>query len=135
MNITQESDYAIRAVLILTNNNEVLDANSISRIGNIPIRFLLKLLGKLVKAGIVKSYRGVNGGYKLNKEPKAVNLKMIIEEIEGNIAINRCLYDAEVCNTKMNGNCCIHRALCNVQEKLSNELESINFEDLKNGVW
>ena len=135
MNITQESDYAIRAVLILTNNNEVLDANSISRIGNIPIRFLLKLLGKLVKAGIVKSYRGVNGGYKLNKEPKAVNLKMIIEEIEGNIAINRCLFDPEACNTKMNDNCCIHRALCNVQEKLSHELESINFEDLKNGVW
>ena len=135
MNLTQESDYAIRAVLILTNNTEVLDASSISQMGAIPNRFLLKLLGKLAKAGIVKSFRGVNGGYKLNKEPKDINLKMIIEAIEGEIAINRCLYDVETCNRKLNGNCPVHRALFNVQEKLTNALESINFEDFKNGVW
>lgn len=135
MNLTQESDYAIRAVLILTQNSEILDANSIGEIGSIPIRFLLKLLGKLGKAGIVKSFRGVNGGYKLNKQPKEINLKMIIEAIEGNIAINRCLYDVTTCNRKLNGDCPVHRALFSVQEKLNDALESINFEDLKNGVW
>jgi Rrf2 family transcriptional regulator, iron-sulfur cluster assembly transcription factor len=135
MNLTQESDYAIRAVLILTQNGEILDANSISKMGNIPIRFLLKLLGKLTKAGIVKSFRGVNGGYKLNREPKEINLKMIIEAIEGNIAINRCLYDVNTCNRKLNGDCCVHRALFSVQEKLTNALEKVNFEDFKNGVW
>lgn len=135
MNITQESDYAIRAVLILANNPRVIDANSISEEGSIPIRFLLKLLRKLGQAGIVKSYRGINGGYTLNKEPKEINLLNVVEAIEGKITINRCLYDPETCNSNKNGDCAIHRALFNIQSKLRNELEGINFEDLKNGLY
>lgn len=135
MNITQESDYAIRALMILSTNNAVLDASSISEKGKIPNRFLLKLLRKLCKAHIVKSYRGVNGGYLLDKQPKEINLLNVIEAIEGKIAINRCLYDQETCNASKNGKCAVHRALFNVQSKLCEELEKINFEDLKNGLW
>lgn len=135
MNITQESDYAIRAILILSKNTNILDANSISEEGGIPIRFLLKLLRKLGQAGIVKSYRGINGGYILNREPKEINLLNVVEAIEGKIAINRCLYDPQACNSSMKGNCSVHRALFNVQSKLSEELRSINFEDLKNGLY
>lgn len=137
MNITQESDYAIRAVLIMAKNpeQEVLAANTISEIGSIPIRFLLKFLRKLSQSGIIKSYRGVNGGYSLEKNPREINLRMIIEAIEGPIWINRCLYDPKTCSAGKGDNCAIHMALYNVQLKIINELESINFEDLKDGAW
>lgn len=137
MNITQESDYAIRAILIMVKNpdREILDANTISELGNIPIRFLLKLLRKLTQGGVIKSYRGVNGGYSLNKAPKDINLKTVIEVIEGPIWINRCLYDKETCSAGKGDNCAIHMALYEVQSKLIKELEAINFESLKNGAW
>lgn len=137
MNITQESDYAIRAVLILAKNTEkdILDGKTICELGNIPLRFLLKLLRKLIKSGIVKSYRGVNGGYSLAKEPIDINLKDIIEAIEGPITINRCLYDKDSCSAGKGDNCSIHAALHRVQSTMINELEKINFENLKKGKW
>ncbi len=137
MNITQESDYAIRAVLIMAKNpeQEILAANTISELGIIPTRFLLKILRKLTQSGIIKSYRGVNGGYSLEKTPIEINLRMIIEVIEGPIWINRCLYDKETCSAGKGDNCAIHMALHNVQSKMINELENINFEDLKHGKW
>jgi Rrf2 family protein len=135
MNITQESDYAIRAILILANEDSILDANAISKESSVPLRFLLKILRKLGQAGIVKSYRGAAGGYRLNKAPKDITLLDVIQAIEGKIQINRCFYDEAACNSKLNGNCSIHRALFDVQLKLTNELKKINFDDLKNGVW
>ncbi|MDF2502694.1 Rrf2 family transcriptional regulator [Clostridium sp.] len=137
MNITQESDYAIRAVLILAKNTEkdILDAKTICELGNIPLRFLLKLLRKLIKAGIIKSYRGINGGYALAKKPIDINLRAIIEAIEGPITINRCLYDKDTCSAGKGDTCAIHAALYNVQSKMIEELEKVNFDDLKNGNW
>ena len=97
MNITQEADYAIRALLILAKEGEgeKLDAKTISERGRIPLRFLLKLLRKLIQAGIVRSYRGVNGGYALNRYSKDINLREIIEAIDGSISINRCIIDKD----------------------------------------
>lgn len=137
MNITQESDYAIRSVLILVKNQEkhILDAKTICELGNIPLRFLLKLLRKLIKSGIIKSYRGINGGYSLAKKPIEINLKDIIESIEGPITINRCLYDKDSCSAGKGDNCCIHGALFRVQSKMIDELEKINFEDLGKCKW
>lgn len=134
MNITQEADYAIRAILILTKEGEgaKLDAKTIAERGCIPLRFLLKLLRKLIKAGIIKSFRGVNGGYALLKNSKDINLKEVIEAVDGPIAINRCLKSDSFCNANRSFKCTVHRRLDNVQKVLTEELEKINFEELKN---
>ncbi|OFI05474.1 HTH-type transcriptional regulator IscR [Clostridium acetireducens DSM 10703] len=133
MNITQEADYGIRAILILTlsGENSKLDAKTISKRGSIPLRFLLKLLRKLVSAGIVISYRGINGGYSLAKPPKNINLKDVIEAIDGPIAINRCIYDPEFCNANRASYCSVHNSLAKVQKLLEEQLENINFENLR----
>lgn len=134
MNITQEADYAIRAILILAKEGEgaKLDAKTIAERGCIPLRFLLKLLRKLIKAGIIKSFRGVNGGYALLKNSKDINLREVIEAVDGPIAINRCLKNDSFCNANRSFKCTVHRHLDNVQKILIEELEKINFEELKN---
>ncbi|WP_027624407.1 RrF2 family transcriptional regulator [Clostridium lundense] len=134
MNITQEADYAIRAILILAKEGEEakLDAKTIAERGCIPLRFLLKLLRKLIKAEIIKSFRGVNGGYALLKNSKDINLKEVIEAVDGPIAINRCLKSDSFCNANRSSKCIIHKRLDNVQKILISELEKINFQELKN---
>lgn len=133
MNITQEADYAVRALLILSEEGDEakLDAKTIAERGCIPLRFLLKLLRKLIHSELVKSYRGVNGGYALAKKSKDINLRDIIEAVEGPIAINRCLIKDGVCNANRRSFCTIHKGLEKVQEILSNELEKITLEELK----
>lgn len=134
MNITQEADYAIRALLILAKEGEgeKLDAKTISERGRIPLRFLLKLLRKLIQAGIVRSYRGVNGGYALNRHSKDINLREVIEAIDGSISINRCIIDKDFCNENNTERCVVHKELKKVQSILVNELEKITLFKLKN---
>ncbi|ADK16445.1 MULTISPECIES: RrF2 family transcriptional regulator [Clostridium] len=132
MKITQESDYGFRVVLYLSNlgYGKKIEAKTIAKDQNVPLRFLLKLLRKLTQAGIVKSFRGVNGGYALNRMPEDITLRNIIEAIDGPIYLNRCLYDTEHCNAHKKGHCGVHNALSKVQGTLINELESINFKDI-----
>lgn len=134
MRITQEADYALRVVLYLSRlgYNARVTAKIIAEKESIPLRFLLKLLRKLKKAGIVKSYMGANGGYALNKEPEEITLKNVIEAIDGPIHLNRCLYDPEKCNLYRTSKCPVHHALYKVQSNLIKQLESINFKNITN---
>lgn len=135
MNITQESDYAIRVVLLLAKSNSIMDAKTIAEVGSIPLRFLLKLCRKLSAAKIIKSHRGASGGYELNLSAEDITLRMVIEAIDGSIAINKCLLDPESCSAKKTGKCCVHSALEKVRKTLLDELDSINFEKLKYQQW
>lgn len=137
MNINQESDYALRIVLMLSKEglDNKLDAKFLSEKTNIPLRFLLKLTRKLIQAGIVKSFRGIKGGYAITKEPKNITLKDVIEAIQGPIIITRCIYDNQACSANKIAHCAVHNALSNIQNTLVYELEKVNFEKLKNEPW
>ncbi|MTK11803.1 MAG: Rrf2 family transcriptional regulator [Clostridiaceae bacterium] len=135
MRITQEVDYALRVILYLCKlgYGEKIEAKVISEQENIPLRFLLKLLRKLTHSGIIKSYRGVNGGYALNALPQDISLKDVIEVIDGPIYMNRCLCDPSYCNLNRANKCNVHNALAKVQSNLVNDLRNINFKDILDG--
>ncbi|WP_099188322.1 RrF2 family transcriptional regulator [Tepidibacter mesophilus] len=132
MKITQEADYALRIILFLcqASYGQTVEARLISETENITLRFSLKILRKLKEQGLVKSFRGVKGGYMLNKEPENITLREVIEAVDGPIYVNRCLRDKEYCNMKRTNTCKIHKALGTVQKTLIEELEQITFEDL-----
>lgn len=130
MKITREADYAIRIVVMLAQRNAQTEAKIIAEETDIPYRFTLKILRKIVQAGIIKSYRGVNGGYILNKEVSEITFKDIIETIDGKIAINKCFEDSDVCRNS--GVCKIQKKLCEIQNHINYELENITVEDILN---
>ncbi|MFR5070020.1 MAG: hypothetical protein ACLTE2_09810 [Eubacteriales bacterium] len=55
MHLTLEADYAVRIVDKLAIENKKIDAHTISEQTNVPLRFALKILRKLVASGAVKS--------------------------------------------------------------------------------
>lgn len=132
MKLTQEADYALRVVLYLCKLgiDEKIEAKTIAMHENIPVRFLLKLLRKLVHANVVKSFRGVGGGYMIAHEPQNITLKQVIEAIDGPIYVNRCFYDSAYCNLNRTNTCDVHKALDKVQRNLITELESITFKKI-----
>lgn len=129
MRISQEADYAIRVVLYLSElgYGEIAGAKSIADHEAISLRFLLKLLRKLIKSGIIRSLRGIKGGYVLAKPPEKINLKEVIEAIDGPICLNRCLDDPEFCNKHYTPHCKAHKVLNSVNQKLVAELERTDF--------
>lgn len=134
MELNRATDYAFRAVLYLSKlpRGQVVEAKVIAEEEIIPIRFLLKIFRFLTQAGIIESYRGVNGGYALAKSPRDITLKDVLEAVEGHIHVNRCLIDPEECNKRHTAKCSIHKALHSVQLVINKELESYNFETLSN---
>lgn len=131
MNLNQATDYAFRAVLFLAGQGEgkVVEAQQIAQKEIIPMRFLLKIMPSLIKAGIIDSQRGVGGGYYLAKKPEDITLFDVVTAIEGPVAINRCLNDYSYCSKKGAPHCQVHQALAHIQGKLVHELKSQNFGD------
>lgn len=128
MRITQESDYALRIVYFLAHTDEMkVGASIIAANQEIPLRFALKILRKLNAAGITKAYRGVNGGYTLVKEPGEISYKDVIEAVEGDIYINRCLAEDGQCNRNAMDHCKVHKKLLKVQKVLNEQLSSARF--------
>lgn len=128
MKITQESDYALRIVDKLSkNSNKVVGSSVLSDELGIPLRFALKILRKLNLAGITDANRGINGGYFLNMKPEDITYKDVIEAIEGEIYLNKCLSNPKFCNRNRAAMCEIHENLAKVQNILLKELQSYNF--------
>lgn len=132
MRLTQETDYALRLVLAFSqlNPESYLSAKDISDSQNIPFRFLLRVMKKLKTAGIVHSRQGVDGGYRLARPKEEISLKDVIEAIEGDLHITRCLKSVAHCNANYAPECKVHQALGKVQSALMRQLEEYNFGNI-----
>lgn len=85
MRMSRATAYAISALIQLSDAppGVPVPCNQLARNGEMPERFLLQVLRQLVNHGILKSTRGVEGGYSLNRSPSEINLLMIIEATDG----------------------------------------------------
>lgn len=130
MQITREGDYGIRSVLYLSRQpfKKISFVNEISEEYRIPRSFLAKILQKLVKAKLVRSYRGVKGGFSLAKQAREITILDVIEAIEGKIHLNICLQDKKKCS--FSRHCPVHPVWSTVQIRFTEILKKINFEDL-----
>jgi Rrf2 family protein len=129
MRITQEADYAVRIIDCLARQKKRLDARVVSEMTGVTLRFTLKILRKLGLSGVVKSFKGVQGGYELAREPAQINLRQVIEAVDGPIVINRCLSGVLPCsNTESECGCYYHKIFSDVSKAIQDKFESINFE-------
>jgi Rrf2 family protein len=87
MRISAKADYAVRAAIELARADDgPTKGDAIARAQDIPLKFLENILGDLRHAGIVRSQRGVDGGYWLNKPAAEVSIADIIRAVEGPLA-------------------------------------------------
>jgi len=88
MRMSRATAYAISAVLQLADAPaEVpIPCSQLAKTGEMPERFLLQVLRNLVNHGLLKSTRGVDGGYFLLRPPDEISLLQIIEATDGPIA-------------------------------------------------
>ena len=129
MRITHEADYAIRVAHCLACSNDKISAKQISESTGVTLRFALKILRKLIQADIVKSFKGVSGGYILNRSPADVSFGEIIEAIDGRIAINHCLTgEFECTRVAQKKQCDFRKVFVAVNQQLRDELYSITLD-------
>ena len=131
MLITRKCDYAVRVVRALADGRR-MSVGEICEKEFITAPFAYKILKKLQKAGIVKGFRGVHGGYSLNRVAKELTLYDVYTAIDPEFFIIDCLEPGYQCTCDGSGNqiCTVHRELQRVQKELCKMLQEKNLEDI-----
>jgi Rrf2 family protein len=88
MRISAKADYAVRAVVELAaaTGDRPVKAERIATAQGIPLNFLENILGELRHAGIVRSHRGAEGGFRLNRPAQEITIADVIRAVEGPLA-------------------------------------------------
>ena len=99
MQVTKAETYGLRGVIYLAkqDKNRRVPLSEIAASEEIPEKFLAKIFQYLTKGGIIRSHRGVNGGFELVKEPKELTFCDIIEAIQGQCHLIMCIQNENSC--------------------------------------
>ncbi len=115
--ITRKVDFAIRGMLFLGSHLDgKASLDEIAEAEAIPKPFLGKILQALSKKGLIRSLKGPSGGYMLLRPLDNITLLDVIEAVEGEISLNRCLVEGGGC--PKNGYCAAHTVWMECQEGL-----------------
>jgi len=100
MQVTRAVDYGIRALVLMGRKpvGERFLLQDLARDGDLPRNYLVKVLKSLSTAGIVHSHRGIKGGFTLGKPPREIQLRAVVESIDGPVSIIHCLTDPGSCS-------------------------------------
>jgi len=131
MLLTKASEYALLSILCISDKKEPIDVENLSAGLMISRSFLAKILQKLTKAGILKSFKGVKGGFILAKEIGEISMLDIIKAVEDNPAtVFECTSDGGICPSNRVGACSIWPTLSKLQVKIDNFLSQITLQDI-----
>ena len=136
MRFSKKSEYALRALLELTNKYErdVVPRAQLSKSLKIPAGFLEGILLTLKHAGIVASRRGIDGGFKLLKPPSSITLGQIIRILDGPLAPIACVSQfayqkCDACPYSVKEVCPVQCVMLEVRNAIAGILDHYTLED------
>jgi len=125
---TQTSEYALRAVAWLAGHpGKVYPTGEIAEGTQVPTSYLSKVLQTLARAGIVRSQRGLGGGFSLARLASELTVLDVIEAVDPLPRIERCPLGAP-CHE--DGLCRLHRKLDEAMQLVEDCLRSETIESV-----
>ena len=124
--LTVKSDYAARAVLELARSFESGQARRVedlAKAAGVSANYLVQILIELKSRGIVKSVRGKEGGYLLDREPSEVSLADVLRCVHGEVFDTPAIADRN-CPDEL------RKAWTRLQAEATKAAEEINFQKL-----
>lgn len=128
---SRSCEYALQSILYITlhsNNGKAVGLKQISESQKIPLHFLSKILQQLVKAKILSSVKGPNGGFTLRISPHKLRLIKVVETIDGLEIFNRCGIGLKKCSDKYP--CPVHFEFKVVKDKINEVLTEKTISEL-----
>ncbi|MCK4912601.1 MAG: Rrf2 family transcriptional regulator [Candidatus Omnitrophica bacterium] len=130
MKISTRSRYGSRLMLELALNygKGPVFLRDIAKNEEISEKYLSQIVIPLKAKGLITSFRGMNGGYVLAKSPSQINLREIVELLEGGLELLGCIGNSSTCSRVA---ICVTRDIWDlVGKKIAQILESVTLEDL-----
>jgi Rrf2 family protein len=87
ISITSKSPYALAALVELyrLGDRGPVPIAELARRRNIPVQFLEQLFATLRKGGLLRSQRGVKGGYSFARSPAEITVLELVELLDGSV--------------------------------------------------
>ena len=100
LRISKLTDYAILLMVELTREREMLSAHALADRIHVEVPTAGKVLKLLASAGLVESFRGANGGYRVSRPARDISVAEVIAAIEGPIAMTECSVEPGLCTVE-----------------------------------
>ena len=131
MELSRQADYAVRTVIELAKApaGSLLHTGDIANRQNIPEKYLPSIVRTLARAGLLRTMRGSQGGISLAQRPEEITLLDVVEAIDGQMLLNRCLIRPGEC--ARGGNLCkLHDFWKLMTAEIEERLAGVNFLEL-----
>lgn len=108
--LSKMTDYAVVILAEMAGGEgQLMTASGLSEKTGLPEPTVAKVLKLLARGGLVKSMRGINGGYRLCRQPATISMAAVITALEGPVQLTSCVDGSE--------ECCNHSVSCAMRGK------------------
>jgi len=131
--VSTRGDYASRALLSLALHRDADGPTSVRDIAErtgLPQPYLEQILLALKGAGLVRSKRGVGGGYVLARQPDEITLGQIVSAVDGPIAVGDFGEPHQDGACEHEGQCVLLTVWADVGEHMREHLDSFTLADI-----
>jgi Rrf2 family protein len=131
LKLTKKADYGLMAMKHLAEHghDRACSAKDVAESYGIPPEALAKILQRLVKAGLLISQHGTNGGYILARDAEKISAFEVIRAIDGPLFITSCITVRGECD--QTDRCTIREPLRRVNESIEQVLKGISISEMR----
>ncbi len=127
--ITKDSDYAIRALMVMAERPaDFMAIRDISKSQGIPYQFLRGIVQRLIRHGLVISRKGVLGGVRIKRDPKKVSIVDVIRIFQGELELADCIFRKKMCSGR--ANCVLRKEINRVKKMVKKEFKGVTIAKL-----
>ena len=124
MKYSKATNYALHTLVYMIEHaqDEKMSVNTLAKHFNVSVTYLSKILTQLVKAGLIDSTSGANGGYFFSKKVEEISFMDVIYAVEGNCALFRCEFQES--------KCAIHKVIVEAEELMEKYLRDKKLSEI-----
>jgi Rrf2 family transcriptional regulator, nitric oxide-sensitive transcriptional repressor len=128
MQLTTQTDYALRTLMFLATRNERSNVKDVANLFGISVHHVAKVVNQLARFGYLRSVRGVGGGIEMARRPEDIRVGEVIERFEGNLHLLDCIGTANVCSIQ--SFCRLKGVLAEAERVQRDYLNSVTLADV-----
>lgn len=126
MKLSTKSRYGLNALYHLAQRGDTMTLKELSSVTLVPQPYLEKVLGMLRRGGLVKTSRGMSGGYEIAKAPADITIGDALRVLEKDLAFSDCAKSGK-CTNKACPNKSIFKL---IYDSLNAVLDSLTLQDM-----
>jgi FeS assembly SUF system regulator len=129
LRVTKLTDYATVVLTALAEAPaRVLSAAELAERAGLELPTVSKVLKPLAHAGLVESFRGSNGGYRLARAAETISLIEVVEAIEGRVGMTECSGEHSTC--ELEAHCGVRGNWRHINDVVADALRAVSLAQM-----